>query len=150
MPCQDYKITEVDGAKYADEINRFNGLFPDDFWPLKPKHFTRGYWWLVHHDAHLIGFAGMVPFDPFPCVGYTKRQAILPGHRGKGLQRQLIEVSESRARASTDWTHLVSECSVDNVASANNHFRAGFKLCEAERPWEKETLFWIKPLRETT
>lgn len=141
-----YKITEVDGEKYADEVNRFNGLFPDDFLPLKPKHLAKGFWWLVHSDLQLVGFAGMVPFDPFPRVGYLKRAAILKEHRGKGLQARLMEVRESRARASTDWTHFVSECSYDNVASANNFIKAGFVLCEAERPWEKETLFWIKKL----
>ncbi len=141
-----YVVTEVDGQKYADEINRFNGLFPDDFLPLKPKHLDRGYWWLVHHGIQLVGFAGMVPFDPFPRVGYLKRAAVLKEHRGKGLQRQLMEAREERARASTDWTHFVSECSLENVVSANNFIRAGFLLCEAERPWEKETLFWIKKL----
>jgi GNAT superfamily N-acetyltransferase len=141
-----HKITEVDGEKYADEINRFNGLFPDDFLPLKPKHFAKGFWWLVHCDVKLIGFAGMVPFDPFPRVGYLKRAAVLKEHRGHGLQRELMEAREERARASTDWTHFVSECSIENIASGNNFIAAGFKLCEAERPWEKETLFWIKKL----
>jgi GNAT superfamily N-acetyltransferase len=141
-----FKITEVDGEKYADEINRFNGLFPDDFLPLKPRHFTDGFWWLVHLDMQLIGFAGMVPFEPFPRVGYLKRAAVLKEHRGKGLQRELMELREARAKASTDWTHFVSECSLENIASANNFIKAGFRLCEAERPWEKETLFWIKDL----
>ena len=57
-----------------------------------------------------------------------------------------VAALEERARASTDWTHFVSECSIENIASGNNFIAAGFKLCEAERPWEKETLFWIKKL----
>jgi L-amino acid N-acyltransferase YncA len=143
----EYRITEVDGEFNGVAIHAFNALFPDDFLPLKPKHLTKGFWWLVHSGVQLVGFAGMVPFDPFPRVGYTKRQAILPGPlRGKGIQRELMHAQEDRARASTAWTHLVSECSADNVASANNHFAAGFRLVEAERPWEKETLFWRKAL----
>ncbi len=141
-----YRITEVDGERYADEIHRFNGLFPDEFLPLKPKHLVKGFWWLVHCDAQLVGFAGMVPFDPFPRIGYPKRAGVLPAHRGKGLQRELMVLREERARASTDWTHFVSECSYDNVVSANNFIKAGFTLCEAERPWEKKTLFWRKAL----
>ena len=141
-----YRITEVDGEKHADEIEAFNGLFPDDFLPLQPKHFANGFWWLVHHDVKLIGFAGMVPFEPFPRVGYTKRQGVLKEHRRHGLQRQLMEAQEQRARASTDWTHLVSETSIENIASSNNHFRAGFVLVEAERPWAEKTLFWRKAL----
>lgn len=140
------KITEVNGIECADEINRFNGLFPDDFLPLKPQHLSRGFWWLVHAETKLVGFAGMVPFNPFPRVGYWKRVAILPAYRGKGLPDRLMSASAERARSSTDWTHLVSECALENVASGNNLIRGGYKLCEAERPWEKETLFWIKKL----
>jgi GNAT superfamily N-acetyltransferase len=141
-----HKITEVDGEKYADDIQRFNALFPDDFLPLKPMHFAKGFWWLVHDDIKLIGFAGMVPFAPFPCVGYLKRMAVLKEHRGHGLQRELMEAREGRARSSTAWTHIVSECSVENIASGNNFISAGYRLCEPERPWEKDTIFWIKKL----
>jgi RimJ/RimL family protein N-acetyltransferase len=141
-----YKITEVVGAEHADEIHRFNALFPDTFFPLKPRHLKDGYWWLVHHDEHLVGFAGMVPFVPFYHAGYFKRGAILDGHRGKGLQRELMDLREVRARTSTDWTHLYSDCLTSNVASANNFIRAGFMLVEVERPWEQDALFWRKQL----
>lgn len=142
-----YQITEVDGKTCADEIGRMNGRFKKDFLPLKEKHFARGHWWLVYDGARLIGFAGSVPFDPFPHVGYLKRAAVLEEYRGKGIQRELMKLREERARASTDWTCLISECHIENVASANNFIRSGYLLCEAERPWAKETLFWIKQLR---
>ncbi len=141
-----YKITEVVGEKYADDIHRFNALFPDTFSELKPRHLKDGYWWLVHKDLQLVGFAGLVPFIPFPLCGYYKRGAVLSEHRGNGIQRDLMELRENRARASTDWTHLYSDCDVGNVASANNFIQAGFKLVEAERPWEPNALFWRKKL----
>ncbi len=137
-----YKITEVDGEKHADTLQGFNARFPDDFLPLLPRHFKDGFWWLVHYDLQIIGFAGTVPFLPFPRVGYFKRVGVLDSYRGRGVQLELTELICKRARASTDWTHIVSECSVENAASANNHFKAGFRLVEAERPWEKDTLFW--------
>lgn len=140
-----YRITEVNGEKHADEIQRFNKLFKAEFLPLKPKHLAKGFWWLVHHDIELVGFAGMVPFDPFPRVGYLKRAAVLKEHRGNGLQKQLMEVREDKARASTDWTHIISDCHKDSVASANNFIRSGYLLCEAER-WEKDYLIWKKVL----
>lgn len=144
-----YRITEVDGKTCADEIQRFNGLFPDDFHPLKPTHFAKGFWWLVHSDIKLVGFGGMVPFDPFGHhYGYWKRVAILKEHRGNDLPLKLMQASEARARSSTNWTHLVSECSLDNISSANNLIKGGYRLARAERPWEKETLFWIKQLRD--
>jgi len=140
------KITEVVGEKCATEINSFNGLFKKDFLPLKPHHLAKGFWWLVHDDARLIGFAGMVPFEPFPRVGYLKRAAILEEYRGKGLQHELIALREDRARASTDWMRLVTETSMDNPASSNSFVRAGYRLCEPERPWAKQTLFWTKDI----
>lgn len=144
----DYLITEVDGKTHATEINAFNGLFKKEFLPLKERHLESGFWWLVHRktDHLLVGFAGMTPFEPFPRVGYHKRCAILKDHRGHGLQQQLLLAREDRAKASTDWTHLVSETHLENVASSNSFIAAGYRLSEAERPWAKETLFWIKKL----
>jgi GNAT superfamily N-acetyltransferase len=145
---QPFQIVEVSGEHplTAASINAFNSSFPDDFLPLKPHHLTRGHWWLVHSGPTVIGFAGMVPFEPFPRVGYLKRAAVLPAWRGKGIQRQLFSLREEKARTSTDWTHIVSECSLENVASGNNFIRSGYLLVSAERPWEKETLFWRKTL----
>lgn len=140
-------ITEVDGERCAAEINSFNGLFPDAFEALKPRHLRDGYWWLVHDAGRVVGFAGMVPFEPFPKVGYLKRAAILADYRGHGLQGKLMGLREERARSLTNWTCLISECAVGNVASANNFIRAGYRLVEVERPWEKDTLFWKKELR---
>lgn len=141
-----YEISEVDAKKYADEIKRLNGMFPKDFLPLKPRHLNTGFWWLVHQDKKVIGFAGMVPFLPFPRVGYLKRAAVIEEYRGQGIQGELMALRLARARASTDWTHIISECHLENTASANNFIKAGFVLCEAERPWAKETIFWSKTL----
>jgi GNAT superfamily N-acetyltransferase len=142
----DYKITEVVGVKFTDEIQRFNGLFKKEFLPLKERHLNDGYWWLVHQGVQLVAFAGMVPFEPFPRIGYLKRAAVLKEHRGKGIQAALIAAREERARVSTDWTHLITETSIENPASSNSFARAGYRLVEAERPWAKETLFWRKTL----
>lgn len=144
--CSNYNIIKVDGQKHAEEIQRFNGLFKKDFLPLKPKHLAKGFWWLVYHGVETVAFAGVVPFDPFPRVGYFKRVAVLPGeHRGCGLQKQLMETLEAEVRISTDWTHIVSDTHRDNIASANNFIRSGYVLCEYER-WEKDFLIWKKTL----
>jgi hypothetical protein len=44
------------------------------------------------------------------------------------------------------WTHLVSECRVENKFSAANFLKAGFELCEPEQPWEKNSVYWVKRL----
>lgn len=144
----EYRITEVIGEKFADEIQRFNGLFKKDFLALKERHLSapHTYWWLVHKGVQVVGFAGMVPFEPFPRISYLKRAAVLKEHRGNGLQGALIAAREDRARTSTDWTHLITETSIENPPSSNSFVRAGYRLVEAERPWAKETLFWRKAL----
>lgn len=144
----DYLITEVSGKTHADEIRSFNGIFKKDFLPLKDRHLDHGYWWLVHHkESHLlVGFAGVVPFDPFPLTGYHKRCALLKEHRGHGLQKMLLAVREDRVRTSTDWIQLMSETHLENVASSNSFIASGYRLAEVERPWAKETLFWLKRL----
>jgi len=140
------KLTEVSGERYADEVNRLNGLFPDDFVALKPRHLKEGFWWLAHDGLQLVGFAGMVPFHPFPRVGYLKRAAVIPAYRGRGLQQQMMNERVSRAKSSTDWTHFVTETHMENVASSNNMIRAGFRMVTPERPWAEETLFWVKEI----
>lgn len=137
-----YSITEVDGDQYAHELKRLNGMFPDDFLELKPRQIHDGMWWLAYLDKEVVGFAGSVPFIPFPRVGYFKRVAILPEHRGHGLQTRMITASVACAKHRTDWTTMVSSCHFENYASANSFISAGWKLCEVERPWEPESLFW--------
>lgn len=145
MTSDPYHIQEVSGTDPAVVV--LNSAFPDDFVPLQPAHLGPGtFWWLVLHGHSPVGFAGMVPFDPFPRVGYLKRAAVVAPHRGRGLQARLLLAREEKARTATDWTHLVSECSLENVASGNNFIRLGYLLVRAERPWEKETLFWRKAL----
>jgi L-amino acid N-acyltransferase YncA len=139
-----YEIHEVNGEDYADEINRLNALFPDDFLPLKPKHLAKGFWWLVRLEHQAVGFAGMVPFEPFS-DGYFKRVGILKDHRGNGLTQRLMTKAFEKAKA-VGWRRLISECHCENIPSANNHIRAGFLLVEAERPWDKESLVWSKDL----
>lgn len=144
-----YTIMKVDGVERAADIRAFNKMFPKDFLPLKDHHLENGCWWLVYPDDSnkIVGFAGMVPFTPFARYGYLKRAAILPDHRGRGLQKLLLEYREMAARDSTDWTTLVSSTHISNIASSNNFISAGYKLFEPERPWEgKDNIYWIKEL----
>lgn len=143
-----YTIVQVDGKERANDINAFNKLFPKEFTPLKDHHLQNGYWWLVYPDDsnELVGFAGMVPFLPFEDVGYLKRGAVLEAHRGKGIQKRLIEIRVDMARE-TGWKLVVSSTRITNHASSNSFISAGFKLFEPERPWEgKDSLYWKKQL----
>lgn len=141
-------IKEVEGATCASVIHDFNRLSPDTFPELKPKHLERGYWFIAYDEENAnerVGFAGMVPFDPVPNVGYLKRAYVLPDARGNGLQWEFMLARERLAKE-LGWTQLVSECIYTNIHSANNFIKAGFKLCEPEQPWAVNSLFWTKSL----
>jgi hypothetical protein len=44
------------------------------------------------------------------------------------------------------WTHLVSECRVNNKYSTANFTKAGFIQREPEQPWERDSVYWVKAL----
>lgn len=143
-----YRIRQVAGRDraIAATIHAFNRLVPECFPELQPRHLTAGLWWLAYFDAATIGFAGLVPFEPFPRVGYLKRAYVMPEHRGHGLQRQFMAAREVAAKR-LGWTCLVSECSADNRFSADNFAAFGFVQCEPEQRWgASNSVFWKKDL----
>jgi Phage terminase large subunit len=60
-----------------------------------------------------------------------------------GLQLRLMRALESRARHN-GWSCVVSD-TTDNLASANNFIRAGYRLFQPQYPWAwPNTLYWRK------
>lgn len=143
-----YKILEVVGTAPATEeiIHRMNGLAPEIFPPLTPDHLANGFWWLAYLDEEPVAFAGLVPFEPFPNVGYLKRAYVLPDHRGHGLQLRLMTTRELKARE-LGWSLLVSECRSSAAHSAANFCRAGFARVDPEQRWgAPNSIYWAKAL----
>lgn len=141
-----YQIQEVDGITFGDTIHWFNSLAPECFPALQDHHLEKGFWWLVRHNTFPVAFAGMVPFEPFPNVGYLKRAFVMAEHRGNGLQASLMRHREDKARR-IGWTTLVSECAASNVHSARNFAAAGFEQVEPEQRWgAANSLYWRKAL----
>ena len=63
-----------------------------------------------------------------------------------GLQLRLMRALESRARHN-GWSCIVSD-TTNNLASANNFIRAGYRLYQPQYPWAwPNTLYWRKSLR---
>ena len=148
-----YEIREIDGILNRDIVESFNSLDPY-FPPLQDRHFISGFWWLAfltdHPDAlgdveAAVAFAGLVPFEPCPGVGYLKRCFVMPGHYGHGIQFRMMAAREAKAKQ-LGWKALVSECRTDNAHSANNFRRAGFDVCQPEQPWAKDSIFFRKTL----
>ena len=140
-----YRIREVDGNddSIAVDIGDIHTL---TFATSAPKpDVTEGFWWLVFAGQEPIAFAGLIPSTLYARCGYYIRVGVLPAHRGRGLQARLTRVLERRARR-LGWSRIVSD-TTDNVASANNFIRAGYRLFDPETPWAfPHSLYWSKDL----
>ena len=108
--------------------------------------FDHGHWWLAFHQAIPVGFAGSVPSTHTANAGYFCRVGVLGKHCGNALQLRLMRAMESRARH-IGWGCIVSD-TTDNIASANNFIRAGYRLYRPQCPWAwPNSLYWRKSIR---
>lgn len=149
MIASAYQIVEVDGsdAEIAAVIHRFNRMVPETFPELTDQHLETGFWWLAYAGRTPVAFAGLVPFEPFPGVGYCKRAYVLPEHRGHGLQLRFMFLREAKATA-LGWHLLASETAAGNGSSARTFARAGFERAAPEQPWGRAgDVYWVKRLR---
>jgi GNAT superfamily N-acetyltransferase len=140
-----YRIREVDGQdeEVADALAELHRLIFHD--TARIPDFDSGHWWLACHDKTPIAFAGVTPSTRVSNGGYFNRVGVIRKHRGRGLQLRLMRAMESRAR-NNGWTSVVSD-TTDNVASANNFIRAGYRLYRPQHPWAwPNTLYWRKSI----
>ena len=141
-----YRIREVDG--FDDDVaDLLRDLHHLTFFENAPMpEFDVGHWWLAFCDDSLpVAFAGLAPSTHIRNAGYFCRVGVLPDHRGSSLQVRLMRRMECRTRRN-GWCCVVSD-TTDNLASANNFIRAGYRLFQPEYPWGwTNTLYWRKPV----
>ena len=141
-----YRIREVDG--HDDEImDTLADLHQLTFFDGAsiPK-FDHGHWWLAFHETVPVAFAGVVPSTRAYNAGYFCRVGVLKRHCGNALQLRLMRALESRARHN-GWCCIVSD-TTDNLASANNFIRAGYRLYQPQAPWAwPNSLYWRKSIK---
>jgi GNAT superfamily N-acetyltransferase len=105
--------------------------------------FDWGHWWLAYHGTTPVAFAGVIPSTRATNAGYFSRVGVLKKHRGAGLQLRMMRALESRARIN-GWRFVVSD-TTENLASANNFIRSGYRLYQPQIPWAwPNTLYWRK------
>jgi GNAT superfamily N-acetyltransferase len=141
-----YRVREVDGNddEIAETLADLHRLTFFDGAPM--PEFDHGCWWLAFHQAIAVGFAGVVPSAHAANAGYFCRVGVLKKHGGHGLQLRLMRAMESRARH-LGWGCIVSD-TTDNIASANNFIRAGYRLYRPPCPWAwPNSLYWRKFIR---
>jgi GNAT superfamily N-acetyltransferase len=141
-----YRIREVDGSDedFAEILADLHRLTFFDGAPI--PEFDQGYWWFAYCGVEPIGFAGVIPSTHAHNAGYFCRVGVLRSHCGRGLQLRLMRAMESQARRN-GWRAIVSD-TTENVASANNFIRAGYRLYLPQFPWAwPHTLYWRKFIR---
>ncbi len=141
-----YRIRAVDGgdddtADTLAELHRLTFLGAASV----PK-FDQGHWWLAYHEMEAVAFAGLIPSTHVSHAGYFCRVGVVSGHWGNRLQLRLMRALEAQARLN-GWCSVVSD-TTDNLSSANNFIRAGYRLFEPRHPWAwPRTLYWRKAIK---
>jgi GNAT superfamily N-acetyltransferase len=140
-----YRVREVDGhdEEIFDTLKDLHRLTFFDGAVIPA--FDQGDWWLAYQGSRAVAFAGMIASTHERNAGYLSRVGVLEKHWGRALQLRLMRAMESRARH-YGWSIIISD-TTDNVASANNFIRAGYRLFEPQQPWAwSHTLYWRKYL----
>jgi|SRR5580692_4059498 GNAT superfamily N-acetyltransferase len=138
-----YRIREVDGQD-EEMVETLTELHQLTFFDsAQIPEFDCGHWWLALEETLPVGFAGMIPSTHAWNTGYFSRVGVLRRHCGRGLQVRLMRAVESRARRN-GWSWVISD-TTDNVTSANNFIRAGYRLYRPQHPWAwPNSLYWRK------
>lgn len=137
-----YRIREIDGAEEDDVLAALHQL--TFVAGERLPSFEEGHWWLAFYEGRPVGFAGVVPAKMYAHTGYFTRVGVLPSCAG-GLQIRFMRAIERRARKN-GWTRLVSD-TTNNIRSANNFIRAGWKLFQPAAPWAfAHSLYWERYL----
>ena len=140
-----YRIREVDGED-DDVAATLSDLHRLTFFKSAPMPaFDWGHWWHAFREGAPVAFAGLVRSAYAEDAGYFCRVGVLEEHWGRALQLRLLRAAERRARGN-GWRLIISD-TTDNVASANNFIRAGYRLYRPRCPWGwPHTLYWRKPI----
>ena len=140
-----YRIEEVDLLD-EEAVDLLVDLHRATFLNSAPlPQFDVGHWWVARQRRVPVAFAGIVPSVMMPGCAYFCRVGVVRPHCGRGLQRRLMRTLERRARRN-GWRGVVSD-TTENVISANNFIRAGYRLFVPRSPWGwANTLYWRKAL----
>jgi hypothetical protein len=141
-----YRIREVDGLDddIADTLAELHRLTFFDGAPV--PEFDYGHWWIALRETEPVAFAGVIPSTHVCNAGYFCRVGVLRKHCGNRLQLRLMRALEARARLN-GWNSVVSD-TTNNLSSANNFIRGGYRLYRPQNPWAwPSTLYWRKLIR---
>jgi predicted acetyltransferase len=101
-------------------------------------------WWVAWDGTQPVGFGGLRPCTLAENRGlaFLCRAGVVPSHRGRGLQKQLIRLRERAARA-LGLKELVTYCVPSNSASLNSLIACGFKFYNPATKWGGATAVYL-------
>ncbi|RLI46826.1 hypothetical protein DRO61_08760 [Candidatus Bathyarchaeota archaeon] len=98
-------------------------------------------WWIVWDENHNpVGYCGVVLYGDF---AVHKRCGVLPTARGQGLQKKMLRLRENFAKkkgAESIYTYV----SVQNVISANNLIKVGYRVYNPEWRWGGDDFLYVE------
>ena len=137
------RTTQADLGKHLDTLVWLHRhCFPADPMP----EWADGSWWITWEDGRPVAFVGVEPVKSWPKTIYISRVGTVVSHRGKGLQRRLMN---KVVKAAEGLYERVISSTYENPASANNFIRCGFVTYLPQVAWGAPgTIYWIKELQE--
>lgn len=97
-------------------------------------------WWIVwDENMDPVGYCGVVIYDDF---AIHKRCGVIRRARGHGLQRKMLRTRENYARKQ-GCVCINTYVQVQNVVSANNLIKAGYKAYNPEWRWGGDDYLYV-------
>lgn len=105
-------------------------------------------WWIAWHGKQPVAYAGLrlCRLEQNLGAAFLCRAGVIPGHRGRGLQKRLIRVREQDARKLA-VTELITYCVSYNCASINSLIACGYRTYWPATKWGGSNAIYLrKPL----
>ena len=107
---------------------------------------TKSVHWLATEDREPIAYCSLEYMDKHSM--FLSRSGVLPGHRGHGFQKRMIDKRIKYCKENNVWC-LMTYTTPCNWQSMNNLIKCGFKVYEPEYKiftTDRELIYWRKIL----
>ena len=140
-----FKIRETHNLKLIEKLN--NKIFPND--PIYPMESDAC--WIVYKNDFPVGFGCLRPLVYEPGNVFFNRAGIFQNVTGNGLHKRLIGVRLSWCKK-YGYENVITYVMDDNLASANNLAKMGFKMYTPANLWadtaeNRSVIYFYKELK---
>ena len=101
-------------------------------------------WWIVWQGREPVGYAGLSLAAQNKGLGFFSRAGVLPRHRGRGLQKRLIRVRETEARALGIPEIVTYVVDHRNSPSINSLVSCGYRFYRPSAKWAGKTPVYLR------